>query len=239
MAAMLTHDPASRPLSSGRDVPPLENGAHLSAAEFLRRFEAMPEVKRAELINGIVYMGSPVRIDQHGEQDHFIQGWLFNYGVATPGVRGAANSTARLGPDDVPQPDGLLRLLPEAGGQAKVDAKGYLHGAPELVVEIAASSASLDTREKLGTYRRAGVREYIVWRTDDGAVDWWILEEDEYRSLPAAADGTLRSRFLPGLWLDVKALLVRDGAAVMAKLREGLDSAEHTAFVEALTRRHG
>src|SRR5437867_7819563 len=106
----------------------LENGDHLSAAEFLRRYEAMPEEKKAELINGIVYMGSPVRIDQHGEPDNLIQGWLCNYSVATPGVKSATNPTTRLGPDDVPQPDGLLRIAAEYGGQAQVDAAGYLDG---------------------------------------------------------------------------------------------------------------
>lgn len=220
-----------------RRVPPLENGAHLSAHEFLRRYEAMPEVKKAELINGIVYMGSPVRIDQHGEPDNLLQGWLCNYSVATPGVKAATNSTTRLSPDDVPQPDGLLRLAPEYGGRARVDAKGYLDGAPELVVEVAASSASLDVREKLAAYRRAGVREYLVWRTEDEAVDWWVLEEDEYRPLAPASDGAMRSRVFPGLWLDVAALLALDGARLMATLEQGLQSAEHAAFVAELQRR--
>ena len=218
-------------------IPPLQNGDHLSAREFLRRYEAMPDEKKAELINGIVYMGSPVRISQHGEPDALIQGWLCNYSVATPGVKHATNSTTRLGPDDVPQPDGLLRIAPEYGGQARVDAKGYLDGAPELVVEVAASSVSLDVREKLASYRRAGVREYIVWRTEDEAVDWWALEEDEFRPLPAEADGTLRSRVFPGLWLDVRALLTGDGPRVMAKLQEGLQSGEHAAFIAEMQKR--
>jgi len=218
-------------------VPPLQNGDHLGAREFLRRYEAMPEVKKAELINGIVCMGSPVRISQHGEPHALIQGWLCNYSVATPGVKHATNATTRLGPDDLPQPDGLLRIAPEYGGQARVDAKGNLDGAPELVVEAAASSVSLDVREKLASYRRAGVREYIVWRTEDETVDWWALEEDEFRPLPAEADGTLRSRVFPGLWLDVRALLAGDGPRVMAKLQEGLQSAEHAAFIAQMQKR--
>jgi Uma2 family endonuclease len=215
----------------------LENGTHLGAGEFLRRYEAMPEVKKAELINGIVYMGSPVRLDQHGEPDGLMQGWLCTYAIATPGVKHATNSTLRLGPDDAPQPDALLRLLPEAGGQARLDAKGYLHGAPELVVEVAASSASLDAQEKLASYRRAGVREYLVWRTEDQAVDWWMLEDDEYRPMPAGSDGVRRSRVFPGLWLEVEALLAGDGARVMARLQEGLRSGEHAAFAAELKQR--
>jgi Uma2 family endonuclease len=217
----------------------LENGAHLSATEFLRRYEALPEVKKAELVNGIVYMASPVRFDQHGFPDSLIETWLGNYAIATPGVKSAINSTARLGPDDVLQPDGLLMIVPEHGGQARLNAKGYLQGAPELVAEVAASTASLDAREKLVSYRRAGVREYLLWRTADAAVDWFILEEDEYRPLPAGADGVLRSRVFPGLWLDPAALLAEDGAKVLKKLEEGLQSAEHAAFVTELQRRAG
>jgi hypothetical protein len=85
--------------------PPLENGAHLSACEFLRRYEAMPELKKAELIGGVIYMASPVRLNQHGEPDSLVQTWLGTYGIATPGVKAATNATTRLGPDDVPQPD--------------------------------------------------------------------------------------------------------------------------------------
>lgn len=238
MATVLTENKTTeRKAPRPRYVPLLENGSHLSATEFLRRFESMPELKKAELIGGIVYMGSPVRLDQHGEPDGLIQCWLGNYAVATPGVKHAINSTTRLGPDDVPQPDGLLRVLPEAGGRAHVDAKGYLDGAPELAVEVAGSSASLDARQKLASYRRARVGEYLLWRTEDGAVDWWILEEDEYQPLPAAADGTLRSVTFPGLWLDIAALLAGDGAKVMAKLQEGLRSPEHEAFAAALKQR--
>jgi Uma2 family endonuclease len=220
-------------------LPPLESGDHLGAFEFLRRYEAMPEVKKAELINGIVFMTSPVRIDRHAEPDNLVQTWLGTYAISTPGVRAAANGTVRLGPDDVPQPDAFLRIVPECGGQAKLDSKGYLMGAPELVVEVAASSASLDVREKLSSYRRAGVREYIVWRTEDAAIDWWLLVNDEYQPVVADASGNLRSRLFPGLWLDVKGLLAAAGSRVMDRLREGLASEEHAAFVLALRQRAG
>jgi Uma2 family endonuclease len=211
-------------------VPPLENGVRLGAAEFLRRYETMPEVKKAELVGGIVYMGSPVRARQHGEPDSLIQVWLGTYAIATPGVKSATNSTLRLGADDVLQPDGLLRVVPECGGQSGLDASGYLRGAPELVVEIAASSASLDAHEKLAAYRRAGVREYVLWRTEDAALDWWVLEEDEYRPLRAGSEGALRSRCFPGLWLDLPALLAGDAARVLAALAEGLRAAEHASL---------
>ncbi len=230
--------PAAK-VSERRRIYPdvLENGAHLGAAEFLRRYEAMPEVKKAELVNGIVYMASPLRLDQHGEPDSLIQAWLCNYAIATPGVKSGTNSTTRLGADDVLQPDGLLRILPECGGKGRINAKGYFEGAPELVVEVAASSASLDTREKLASYRRAGVREYLVWRTDDAEIDWWMLEDDEYRPLAADTDGIAHSRVFPGLWLDSIALLAGDGVNLMKKLQEGLEGKAHSDFVAELQKR--
>jgi hypothetical protein len=163
--------------------------------------------------------------------------WLGTYSVATPRVEAGSNCTTPLSPDDVPQPDGLLRVLRECGGQTHLDAKGYLVGSPEIVVEVAASSASLDVQEKLACYRRAGVREYLVWRTEDEAVDWWAREEDEYRPLPVGADGLLRSRTFPGLWLNPQALVAQDGKKVLAVLGEGLASADHETFVADLERR--
>ena len=217
--------------------PQLENGARLTAAEFLRRFEAMPELKKAELINGIVYMASPVRFIQHASPDNLIQTWLGNFVIATPGTRVGSNATARLGPDDVPQPEALLIISPEFGGQTKFDPKGYIDGAPELVAEIAASSKSIDAGDKRDSYRRFGVREYIVWRTEDSELDCWVLEDDDFIQLPASEDGTLRSRIFPGLWLDPAALLKLDGPAVMTALQVGLASPEHAAFVAEMAQR--
>lgn len=191
----------------------------------------MPEVKKAELINGVVYMSSPVRFDQHGEPDGLIQTWLGTYAIATSGVKHAVNSTVRLGPDDIPQPDGLLRLAPDRGGRSKLDEKGYLQGPPELIAEIAASSVSLDARDKLVAYRRAGVREYLLWRTGDETVDWWSLEDDEYVPLEVNSSGLIRSLVFPGLWLDVQTVLELDGARLMAGLQLGLRSPEHAAFI--------
>ncbi len=216
------------------DPPPLASGDHLAAAEFLRRFKAMEEVKKAELVNGVVIMASPVRIDQHGEPDSMAQGFLFNYSVATPYTRSATNTTVRLGPDDVPQPDVLLRVLPDAGGRSRIDSKGYLSGPPELIFEIAASSASIDTREKRDAYRRAGVQEYIVWRTDDAEIDWWQLNEDEYVRLAPDEAGIIRSAVFPGLWLNVEGMLMENASLVIACLNQGLASIEHLHFIEKL-----
>jgi Uma2 family endonuclease len=229
MPAALTEPMASAGLN------PLENGEHLEADEFLLRYEAMPEVKKAELIQGIVYMGSPVRADQHGRPDNILQGWGALYCSATPGVECASNSTVRLGRRDVPQPDVLLQILPEFGGRSRIDQSGYIVGAPELVVEVAASSSAIDAHEKRESYLRAGALEYLLWRTRDKSIDWWHLQDGDYLPLPVDSDGIIRSKVFPGLWLNRAAILKMDRAALMRTLQDGLTSSEHSAFVQKLS----
>ena len=235
LRVMISSEPISKTAKRDTRYSDLESGLHLTASEFMRRYEASPEINKAELINGIVFPGSPVRADLHGEPHSLSQVWLGHYRIATPGVTAACRATVRLGPDDVPQPDGLLWILAEYGGQTRLDSNGYLVGAPELVVEVAASTASIDAHEKLTSYRRGGVREYVLWRTEDEAVDWWVHEDDDYQPLMAGADGMLKSRVFPGLWLDARALLAGDGAKVLAALQTGLQSAEHAAFLKQLS----
>lgn len=213
-------------------IPPLENGDHLSATEFLRRYEAMPHVKKAELIQGVVHMASPVPARDHGRKDNLIQGWLGNYAEATPGVEAYSNSTAKFGPDDVPQPDIMLCLPTERGGQSRLNANGYIVGAPELAVEITASTASYDMREKLETYRRFGVLEYVIWLTEKREIQWLRLDDDEYQPMQADHEGILKSHAFPGLWMDVNAMLAYNRTNARLALERGLKSAEHAAFIK-------
>jgi Uma2 family endonuclease len=213
-------------------VPPLENGDRLTRPEFERRYKAMPHIKKAELIEGVVYVGSPVRYTQHGKPEADVQIWLGTYRIGTLGTGSGGNSTVRLDLDNEPQPDILLRR--EVGGSSRIDADGYIEGAPELVVEIAASSASYDLHDKLRAYRRNGVQEYVVWRVLDRRIDWLVLREGEYRPLTPDEQGIIRSEVFPGLWLAVTALLSGDMATVMAALQQGLGSPEHAAFVAEL-----
>jgi Uma2 family endonuclease len=192
----------------------------------------MPHVNKAELVEGVVHMPSPVSAEEHGEPHFDLNGWLFVYRAHTPHVRGGDNATLRLDIDNAPQPDGYLRLLPECGGQAKL-VDGYVTGAPELIVEIAASSASYDLHEKLNAYRRNGVREYVVWRVWDAAVDWFVLRAGRYERL-APVDGVYKSEVFPGLWLDPAAAVRRDLARLLEVLQEGLSSPEHGAFAASL-----
>jgi Uma2 family endonuclease len=215
-------------------VPPLENGDRLTREEFERRYEAMPHLKKAELLKGVVYMPSPVNLARHGEPQLRLVTWLGLYQLATPGVRGGDNSTVRMGPESEPQPDGLLLIPRELGGQAMVDANGYVVGAPDLAAEVASSSVSYDLHVKLEVYREHGVREYVAWRVGDRAVDWLVLRGDRYEPLAPGPDGILRSEVFPGLWLDPQALVSGDGPRLLAVLQEGLASPEHAAFVQRL-----
>jgi Uma2 family endonuclease len=195
-------------------LPPLANGDHLTAEEFLRRYEAMPHLKKAELIEGVVYVSSPVSED-HGSPHVDWNGWLAMYRWNTPGVKAADNTTVRLGERNVAQPDVYLRILPTHGGQTRLNEDGYVFGAPELVVEVAASSASFDLHTKLEVYQRFGVREYVVSCVWDGTVSWFINRGGEFQSLPLGPDGIYRSEVFPGLWLDPAAMMADEGMRVV------------------------
>lgn len=185
----------------------------MSRHEFERRYEASPPSLKAELIEGVVYLASPVSI-RHGHEQFDLIGWMSVYRHAVTGVRGADNATVRLDLDNEPQPDILLRYV--EGGTSTIAGK-YLEGPPELVAEVALSSASIDMHAKLNAYRRNGVQEYIVWRVEDRALDWFSLEEGEYRPLTPDDRGVIHSKVFPGLRLAVDALLADDMAAVIAE----------------------
>ncbi len=212
----------------------LQPGDHLSLAEFERRYRAMPELKKAELIEGVVFMPMPVSDEGHGIPHFNMILWLGLYRVFTPGIQGGDNSTLRLRLGlNMTQPDGYLRIIPECGGNASVGADGYVNGAPDLIGEIAASSASYDLHEKLHAYEQNGVREYIVWRTHDKAIDWFVLREGEFKAL-SIVKGLFKSKAFPGLWLDPEAMINGDIRKVYQVAQEGLASAEHQRFVKKL-----
>jgi hypothetical protein len=228
VAISTTREPA------GPRLPSLEPGDHLSREEFERRYEAMPNIKKAELIEGVVYLPSPVRLEQHGSPQADFIGWLWYYRVFTPGVRVGDNTTVRLDLDNEPQPDGLMIREPSHGGRVVIGPRGYIESAPELVGEIAASSASFDLHTKLRVYRRNQVQEYFVWRVEDAAVDWFALRQGDYARLPLGPAGILQSEVFPGLWLDPAALVRADLPTVLRVLQQGIDSPGHAAFTAQL-----
>ncbi|MBD2260234.1 Uma2 family endonuclease [Pseudanabaena sp. FACHB-2040] len=216
-------------------IPPLENGDRLNRYEFERRYDAMTHLKKAELIEGIVYMPAALRFKSHGQPHSRMLAWLGIYEAMTPSVAVGDAPTVRLDLDNEPQPDAVLLIDEAAGGQSRLSEDDYIEGPPELVVEIAASSVAIDLHAKKQAYRRNGVKEYIVWQVLDQKLSWFYLEQGEYRELSADPDRILRSRIFPGLWLAVEALLAEDMRQVLAVVQAGVQSAEHGDFVQKLS----
>ncbi len=211
--------------------PPLAAGDRLTRPEFERIYQAHPEVKKAELIEGIVYMPTPVRFKQHGLPHSDVMTWLGLYRAATPGVLAGDNVTVRLDFENEVQPDAVLRLDPEHGGRSRVSKDDYLEGPPELIVEIAASSAAYDLHDKRRVYARNGVQEYLAVQMYEQRADWFVLREGVYETLKPDLKKVLRSEVFPGLWLAPAALFAANLAALLACLQEGLASPEHASFV--------
>ena len=197
---------------------PLESGDRLTRAEFERRYTARPDIKKAELIEGVVYVASPVSTEQHGEPHGDMVAWIALYASRDRGLLKAVDSTILLDPDNEPQPDVYLARRADKEGKPRLNERGFFVGAPELVAEIAYSSAAHDLGEKMSVYRRNGVREYIVWQVYDERIDWFRLGEEGYEPLKPNDAGIIESVEFPGLRLDVAAMLRGDLAAVVAAL---------------------
>lgn len=236
MAAIHKTVPEAPP-PAGEPVPSLRQGDQLSRAEFERRYDAMPHLKKAELIEGTVSMPSPVTIEKHSSPHAILAGWLVQYWVTTPGLLVGVDGSLRLDTGNMPQPDAFLMILPEYGGQARIDSDDYLQGAPEMAVEVSASSAAYDLNEKRDVYGRTGVREYIAWLVPEGELHWFVLREGRFEPLQPGQDGIYRSEAFPGLWLDAGVLLRGDPRAIFQALQQGLASPEHAEFVIRLQQR--
>jgi Uma2 family endonuclease len=212
--------------------PPLLEGDSLTSVEFIRRWEEIPDLKYAELIDGIVYMPSPVSVG-HQKFDSFLGGWLDGYATATPGCEPLSNGTWLMAENQVPQPDLAMRLLPEYGGQSRVEGL-YPAGAPELIIEVSVSSRSRDFGVKKRLYERAEVREYLVVLPRNEELAGFSLTSSGFEPSAADSDGIFRSRYFPGLWLDVKALWDLDRLRRNLVLQQGLATPEHAEFVARL-----
>jgi len=209
----------------------LVTGERMTVEEFLRCWEELPDLKNAELIDGVVHVASPVS-REHGSIDTLIHWWLAHYAHATPGCHAGNNSTWLM-LDSAPQPDAFLRILPAHGGQSGDD-RLYCTGAPELAVEICLTSTEVDFGPKRKLYQRAGVQEYITIELFRKRLVWHVLQEGVYFYQEYPPDGILRSLVFPGLWLDVAAFWAEDGARMLAALNAGLSSEDHQKFVKRL-----
>lgn len=222
-----------RPVAGGatsRGIPPLNAGDHLSRAEFERRYTAMPVVKKAELVEGVVYMPSPVYA-QHGEPHAIVMGWLLTYVAATPGIRLLDNTSLRIDSRSEVQPDAMLLLSEAQGGKCQAAGDGFMQGSPEFIAEVAASSVSYDMHSKLRVYQRNGVQEYLVLLAYEQRIVWHALVAGKYGHLQPGDDGVLRSQVFPGLWLHAEKFWANDVSGLLDVLQEGLRSPEHVEFV--------
>lgn len=217
-------------------LPPLQNGDRLTRPEFERRLEAMPsgKVAKAELVDGLVYMLLSIRAESHSYPAGLFITWLNLYAFATPGVSAYPEATLRLDFDNGLRPDALLRIEDDCGGQSRITDDDYLSGPPELVAEVAASSASYDLHAKKNVYRRHGVQEYLVWRTLEEEIDWFVLEDGAYLRLDPDENGLLESRVFPGLRLDTEALLDDNSDALVTAVQAGTQTDAHDTFADRL-----
>ena len=210
----------------------LVEGQRLDQPTFHARYEAMPSGTRAELIGGVVYMPSPAG-PAHGSALIPVVVWLSYYQENTPGVQALDNASTALYSMGEPQPDALLRILPESGGRTQTERR-LVRGVPELIVEVSHTSRFTDLGPKFDDYERVGVLEYIVRALEPDEVLWFGLRQGRLVQLSPGPDGLFRSDVFPGLWLDPGALLAGDTRCLREVLDLGLATAEHAAFVARL-----
>jgi Uma2 family endonuclease len=215
-----------------RGSVPLHSGDVLSVAEFHRRYSQHPEIKQADLVEGVVYVSSPVYI-AHSKAHGQIVFWAGSYLAFTPAIHMGDNQSVRLDNDNEVQPDVCLWLDEKQGGNVQISEDGFLLGAPDLVIEVAASSASYDLYQKRRVYQRSGVREYLVLVAYEEEARWFSLQDGVFQPI-TAEDGVLRSRIFPGLWLNPDHIWAGDFAAMQALVQQGCQSAEHAEFIKKM-----
>ncbi len=215
---------------ASRTALPLQSGDRLGVAEFHQRYAQHPSIKKAELVEGVVYMSSPV-YTSHSKPHAQLVFWAGLYLAGTPSVQMGDNQSVRLDNDNEVQPDICLWQDNSVGSQISITQKGLLLGSPDLVIEVAANSVAYDLHQKLRVYQRSGVREYLVFVAYEQETRWFHLVDGVYQEIAADAQGVLRSRLFPGLWIHPVHVWQNDFAAMQTLLQAGLDSPEHATFV--------
>jgi Uma2 family endonuclease len=222
-------------VGSTQIIETLASGDRLTQEEFLRRWSALPHIRRAELIGGTVYVMSPTS-NPHGKMEILLSLIIGTYAARTKRCEAFSGTTCVMA-DDVTGPDAGLRLLPEVGGKSRVEDDNYLHGAPEFIAEACFSSAAYDLHEKKDIYARCGVQEYLTVLIRENEIRFFQLRGQSFELAAIPADGTLKSAVFPGLWLNTTAILDGDMARVLDTLEQGIRSPEHDAFVKELATR--
>lgn len=220
-------------------TPPLENGDRLSGSKFRHRYMQMSENQKAgqkiELIESRVSLSDSNRFESYSDCQSSVLNWLGIYSTSTPGTETHSDTQLCLGADNILLPSAVLRLE-GLKGRSRISSASEIEGSPELVVEIAASRATVCLREKLQAYRRNGVSEYIVWQVLEERIDWFQLQTDSYVNAIADKSNVLKSEAFPGLWLDVQATLSKDIRRVAAVRQAGLEGSQRKAFLNQLAK---
>jgi Uma2 family endonuclease len=211
---------------------PLREGDRLTRDEFLRRWEQMPDLTRAELIDGVVHLPSPLTT-VHGLFHFRVSAWLGFYVAATPGCTAGIAETWLMESKSAPQPDLALRIDPKLGGQSSLEGE-YAAGSPELIVEISHTTRPRDVGPKLRLYERSGVQEYLTVVPRRKELIWRQLFDGKYRNIAPDEEGVLQSRVFPGLWLNPAALWEDDLPGISATVQRGVSTSSHQEFVRRL-----
>ena len=219
-AAGAPWDPVSPQFRLHAD-PLLPPGARLSRSEFHSRYERTAPGFHAELIGGVIYPRDPGHgTIRHGRTAFLVSGWAVQYERRTPGTQGCVRPTVLLGPEAEPEPDFIMRKRTPELDAAEGE---WVTGGPELVAEIADHTLARDLGPKLRDYQANGVIEYLVVDVRDRAVRWFVRDEDDlYVDLAPDADGLLKGRVFPGLWLDPAALFAENLADLEAAVVKGV-----------------
>jgi hypothetical protein len=225
---------STTPVKSQLAPPTLDNGDHMSQAEFHRRYQLHPDHSKFELIDGIVFMASSLS-RTHAKFHATLSMVLRLYVAKTPGIELLDNATTILGNANEPQPDLSLRVLTEFGGQSKELPSMYVQGAPELVAEISHSSLGVDMHLKRHAYERASVLEYMVLSVEEPKLYWFNFAGNA--SIEPDRRGIASSRAFPGLWIHVDGLISQNDGELLNTLDRGLKSSGHRAFVKKLKAR--
>ncbi len=212
----------------------LKNGERLSREEFHLRYKAMDENIKAELIKGIVFFQTKVTAT-HAQSSAKMISWLGFYSIKNLHSSLSNHVTFIINGKNEFQPEAILRIDEDFGGKSWVNDDDYLEGAPELIVEISASTASYDLHDKLEIYEQKGVQEYIVWRVLDNQIDWFSLEKGKYQRLSANNQGIIESKVFAGLRLNIKAMLEENLQQVLTDLQKGLQSKKYKEFAKQLS----
>ena len=232
----MTAKPPRMKIIPQRYVPPFENGDRMDQPTFHALYETTPPGFKAELVGGVVYMASPVSVN-HGRPHRVLTSWIDAYAQHTEGTEWFSDLTIILADSNEPQPDLTLILLPEFGGFTQENDRGFLVGPPELVIEVAVSTAAIDLNAKRHDYYLYGVQEYLVVEVKTQTVHWFKRGKSAFQVLKPAADGSIRSKQFPGLWLNPDAVFERSPKALLETLHLGIASPEHAKFIAKLNKK--